>query len=724
MTLLEFKAALRRVFIVKAGGQSDVTRSKNVIELLDTLAEKAYAGGGTGLPANIVAALQAAPDPNDTARRFALLSDLGLSSYIREATATGNENILYGAPDSGNDIIGDNVGYNTIYSGGNNLIESVGGVTTYNNTIQDGYNNVIRNGDSNRLVNAIASSVQNSQDCAIMDSALITLASDCRSVFVRDSSVRLDLSDCWGCTFEKCNDLTLTGRRNETYVLNVLQTTSGGSSGVPFGPFLATGAADETFACPGATVVDNVLVLDAQADEELEEPVPVMRFKRNGAPRFTVLSPGTTAAALSFLAGPKKPQAGDLLTFVAYGATGAGGGGETPTTVFQVIAFGDSLTDGYNATDRETNSWSKRAGSRFPSAWPAVVKLGYPGQKAVDAFNNHLPALQAALDPDADVILVPIWFGANDLNARSPEQFFAELVQLHNAVRALDPRIKTIAITLMNRVDQATLDVNPDFNADRTTANASILANEPKFADYVLDLSTQPALGAESAPTNKNNFDDGVHLTDRGHALCANVVLSSLSTITGVPLSPVAVPAVDWVNANFTAVGGAVVTGGGNGLKAGQDSNWGTQGGYDPTPLTVPPGGYIEVEFTMNATDPDGAVMINFTPQGQENVGIRYAHGLVGMYGDRSGIAQIFTAGTGRFPTFLYYNGQTGRIRLYDTYANFSLVTSEGALVPAYEPIAVAVPGPVLLDVAVKNAGSNDISSSFVTNVRYRLVSA
>lgn len=185
--------------------------------------------GGTGLPANIVAALQAAPDPNGTDRRFALLADLGISNYLREGSNPGFENIIVGPPTNDCDIEeGGEV--SRIYGGYSNRIRGYEGAGATYNGIEGGTGNVIEGGDSNYIRSGTNCLIQRAGNSVIEESVGVQILGTSSRVRVENSRTCV-LTNCTGVRLIDCSNLTLDGRSNETYERDVLQTGQGGGGG-------------------------------------------------------------------------------------------------------------------------------------------------------------------------------------------------------------------------------------------------------------------------------------------------------------------------------------------------------------------------------------------------------------------------------------------------------------------------------------------------------------
>jgi hypothetical protein len=364
-----------------------------------------YPGGGTNLPADVEAALRAAPTPNATDRRFALLSDLGLQGFVRRGTA-GNLNIIYGSPGNDCDITGSASDYNTIYNGGLCQIEGIEDAPTYNNVIQDCYEVYITNGDGNRFVNSFSSSTEDcfnvsGEDCSastLADSYRIRLTNSRRLILdscrdtVIDFSNDLTLTDCRYCRFVECTDLTLTGRYYETYVRNVLQGPAGSGSPTPT-PTSGGGWTQGATAAELSTTTAYRVVVGAasfvNAVGPNETTVQIRRHDGNAA----FLAESTGASGYTAFVAKGSAEADLILQHTNAPAGAQAFYFRVKNGAFDVI----NLSDGLNAINNYVVSW--RANGRMAVGFGAGNESEKNFQAALNVGGTAaVPAIRASAD--------------------------------------------------------------------------------------------------------------------------------------------------------------------------------------------------------------------------------------------------------------------------------------------------------------------------------------
>jgi lysophospholipase L1-like esterase len=221
----------------------------------------------------------------------------------------------------------------------------------------------------------------------------------------------------------------------------------------------------------------------------------------------------------------------------------------------QLVFLGDSFTDGIGTTGTNSSTSVPRVHGNMSFPLQTVRDLndtaifkpvirGYPGQTAIGYINQQLQADLALFYPkDYDEIICVIEFGANDLTSyvnTSVTDFAKNIVTLHGLVKAISPKIKTIVMPVAPRLDMA---FNNDFNTKRNEYNNWISNNYKTFANAYGDYTNYQQVYADHADNCSYFFNyldvdhlTGVHPTDRGAAVIAEMAVQSIVATAGINL--------------------------------------------------------------------------------------------------------------------------------------------------------------------------------------------
>lgn len=198
------------------------------------------------------------------------------------------------------------------------------------------------------------------------------------------------------------------------------------------------------------------------------------------------------------------------------------GGSAPPPWLWRVVFHGDSLTNGYPGTRR--NSYPSQVAARRPAAllWR---NEGTNGHTIADL--NAEAATVVDDDPTSDPSnlqgkIVVIQAGANDVGADPPATIYAGISTYIAARQSAGARV--IACTMSGISDAI------GQNTNWTALNALIRANAGG-ADVIVDLGADPRLDYETTPAS---YADSVHLTTAGYAVVAELVDDGLARC-GVP---------------------------------------------------------------------------------------------------------------------------------------------------------------------------------------------
>jgi lysophospholipase L1-like esterase len=195
--------------------------------------------------------------------------------------------------------------------------------------------------------------------------------------------------------------------------------------------------------------------------------------------------------------------------------------GALPRTANTAIVFeGDSLTYGVDASDNITMSYPAQL-SRLSSTPPKIWNGGSGGDTAL---NNAAAASTKTILTGVSGYtnrLVVYWLGTNDIaNGRTAVQLEGDISSYITAVRAHDAGAVIFGNTIIAR---------DPFNASQDTEIADVNAWIRSSAgfDHVIDLAADTRL---SDATNATYFySDGIHLTDTGYGVVANLVRTAVN---------------------------------------------------------------------------------------------------------------------------------------------------------------------------------------------------
>jgi lysophospholipase L1-like esterase len=181
------------------------------------------------------------------------------------------------------------------------------------------------------------------------------------------------------------------------------------------------------------------------------------------------------------------------------------------------ITFGTGATGGLNYVADASNGLDGRA---------TIYDTGIGAQTMASM-------LSVATDVDSELKTGPLnicsaWGGTNDLYfGATAADTYASIVAYHQARKAAGWD-KTIAYTITPRSDGGT---PVGFEAARQALNALIVAGWATFADALVDIGNDAVMGAAGANTDATLYMDGVHPTNKGHALIAGLVRKSFGLL-------------------------------------------------------------------------------------------------------------------------------------------------------------------------------------------------
>lgn len=199
-------------------------------------------------------------------------------------------------------------------------------------------------------------------------------------------------------------------------------------------------------------------------------------------------------------------------------------------TIGLVVFDGNSMTDGQFSTfpgDVE------RALGPF---WKAQ-NFGVSGQSTIEMLDDAERQIDTLPSPTRYKILV-VWEGSNDLYHGAPvDASYARLVEYCKGRK--EAGYTVMVLSLLPR----TLEKHAWYEHDRSELNALLREDFPEavtdylyrgtqYADYFLDVAADSRIGNFGDETDTRFYYDQVHMTQRGYAIIAKHVTSSINTIS------------------------------------------------------------------------------------------------------------------------------------------------------------------------------------------------
>jgi lysophospholipase L1-like esterase len=196
-----------------------------------------------------------------------------------------------------------------------------------------------------------------------------------------------------------------------------------------------------------------------------------------------------------------------------------------------IVAFGDSITDGFHSTIGANRRWPDRLAERLAASHQgqtAVVNAGLGGNRLLSAGHISIFGVAALARFDRDVLSIPgathvvVLEGVNDLGALpapAPEALIAGYRQI--IVRAHEHGIKVILGTILPYGGAAYY--RPDGEAARQTVNSWIRTQHE--ADGVVDFDA--AIRDPNEPTRilkAMQSGDWLHPNDEGYRVLGDAV--------------------------------------------------------------------------------------------------------------------------------------------------------------------------------------------------------
>lgn len=188
-----------------------------------------------------------------------------------------------------------------------------------------------------------------------------------------------------------------------------------------------------------------------------------------------------------------------------------------------MVCHGNSITRGFGSTDVTINSYPVVLAGLLEAAYPglwAVTRKGFDGFTTTQLTANFATEVHALLSTSVGKNVVVIHEGANEIkNGLTVQQAIDNMITYCTQARNLGWEVWLCTAT--PRVNTAQVEANI------ASWNAYVRANAgPVFgARRLIDLEADPSLSNAHDLTYYNV--DGIHPTDAGYAVIANVVFNS-----------------------------------------------------------------------------------------------------------------------------------------------------------------------------------------------------
>lgn len=235
----------------------------------------------------------------------------------------------------------------------------------------------------------------------------------------------------------------------------------------------------------------------------------------------TAWSP-STAYALNDI----KYDKGRLYQCSTSGTSGALPGGllKNHASEINVVFDGNSLTVGTGVSAGETYP---EQFAQFFLGKSTVTNLGVSSQTTQDMLADVASQVQPLYNGAKFDNVAVVWEGTNDLYfGATAAQAYANLVSYCQAVRSYG--FKAIILTITPRSNGST---PASFESDRQTVNASIRTNWESFADGIVDVGADVAIGPDDAELNTTYYGDLVHMTVHGYARVGLLVAREIERV-------------------------------------------------------------------------------------------------------------------------------------------------------------------------------------------------
>jgi len=225
---------------------------------------------------------------------------------------------------------------------------------------------------------------------------------------------------------------------------------------------------------------------------------------------ITGLSPNTSYYLRSFAINSSGTGYGPMVKFTTMGKN-------------VVVLDGDSRTDGWNCEYRYPyiDLLSLKESS-------VIYKTSFGGLSSEDLITRGPVEVDTKLSNLARMNVVVVWVGVNDIaiNDQSADFTFTNLVTYCNERR--NKGWKVIVCTEVSMKGQGS---NGACDLTRNIYNDLIKTRWQEFTDGIADLASNPEIGTIGAYLNTTYFCDGIHLTNSGTVIVADIVNQAIDTL-------------------------------------------------------------------------------------------------------------------------------------------------------------------------------------------------
>jgi lysophospholipase L1-like esterase len=182
-----------------------------------------------------------------------------------------------------------------------------------------------------------------------------------------------------------------------------------------------------------------------------------------------------------------------------------------------LVALGDSLTEGVPHLGGESETWPYMVSQNFPGA--TYVKLGYRGQ-TTGFLMTKIDAFLFGLYKDGYSNVLVLWAGTNDCAVGTlpcVDTVYSNLVSIARTARAAG--WKVVAVTMINRSNYfADATHQAQFPANQATVNA-LISGSKEF-----DAIADPV----AATADPSLYWDGCHLLPPGYQAAAGLITAAI----------------------------------------------------------------------------------------------------------------------------------------------------------------------------------------------------
>lgn len=224
------------------------------------------------------------------------------------------------------------------------------------------------------------------------------------------------------------------------------------------------------------------------------------------------------------------PDLDDLETYLMSFANGPG----FPATIPLILTAGDSLTAGVAAVTSESATWPQLMLDSLADG--ADLKRGFAnlaigGTRSEDWLAHGPTWVDQYYDAARPDNILFYWAGANSIGAGTKAEI-ATFCAARKAVGWTVVCFDVIAGWDSPTVESARQTHNAALAADFPTAVATRIRSGASYADYLIQVGSDPDIGAPGSELDTTYFSpDTVHLTDAGQAIVAGYATAVMNLL-------------------------------------------------------------------------------------------------------------------------------------------------------------------------------------------------